>query len=100
MISHFIQRSFLLFLALTFILVGCSDDNPEDFQINPEFQKHISSFTSGVISAAAPIKIQLAEPFAEKVFPNEAVKEELIIISPSIKGKTVWKDQYTLEFIP
>lgn len=100
MISYFIQRSSLLLIALTLILFSCGKDKPEDFVINPEFQKHISSFTSGVISAAAPIKIQLTEPYSKKITPNQAIKEDFINITPSVKGKTVWKDQYTLEFIP
>ncbi|PWH87005.1 alpha-2-macroglobulin family protein [Brumimicrobium oceani] len=100
MISHFILRSFLLLLTLSFILSSCSDEHPEDFQINPEFQKHISSFTSGVISAAGPIKIKLTHPYPKEVSPNQEIKEDYIRISPAINGKTVWKDQYTIQFIP
>src|SRR5690554_3158453 len=100
MISHFIQRSLLLLVTITLILVGCGKDSPQDFQINPEFQKHISSFTSGVISATAPIKIQLTEAYSKKISPNLPIKEDFITISPSVKGKTVWIDQYTLQFIP
>lgn len=100
MYKYILRRSLLLILTLTFILGSCGEDNPEDFQINPEFQKHISSFTSGVISAAAPIKIQLTEPYAKKISPNQAIKDEFITISPAVKGKTVWLDQYTIQFIP
>ncbi|HZH87323.1 MAG TPA: MG2 domain-containing protein [Brumimicrobium sp.] len=98
--TYFFQRSILLIVTVTLILAGCGKDNPEDFSINPEFQKHISSFTSGVISAAAPIKIQLTEPYSKKITPNQAIKDEFITISPSVKGKTVWIDQYTIQFIP
>src|SRR5690554_7268894 len=100
MIPHFFQRTLLLLIALTFIISSCSEESPEEFQINPEFQKHISSFTSGVISAAAPIKIQLTEPYSKKIILNQAIKDDFIKISPAVKGKTVWSDQYTLEFIP
>ncbi|WP_107038016.1 alpha-2-macroglobulin family protein [Brumimicrobium mesophilum] len=100
MISHSIQRSSLLLFTLIIILSGCGKDNPENFVINPEYQKHISSFTSGVISSAAPIKIQLTEQYVQKITPNQEIKESFISITPSIEGKTVWKDQYTLEFIP
>src|SRR5690554_7322941 len=96
MIPHFFQRTLLLLIALTFIISSCSEESPEEFQINPEFQKHISSFTSGVISAAAPIKIQLTEPYSKKIIPNQAIKDDFIKISPAVKGKTVWSDQYTL----
>lgn len=91
----------LLYLVTTILLfTACSEESPEEFQINPEFQKHISSFTSGVISAAAPIKIQLTEAYSKKIIPNQAIKDDFIKISPAVKGKTVWSDQYTLEFIP
>jgi len=100
MTKHLIQLRFLFFITITSFLFGCSKDDPEDFQVNPEFQKHISSFTSGVISAAAPIKIQLTAAYSKKIKLNQVIKDEFITISPSVKGKTVWKDQYTIEFIP
>src|SRR5690554_3114692 len=91
----------LLYLSiLTLFFFACSEEDPSEFKINPAFQKHISSFTSGVISAASPIQIQLTEPYLKEIEPNQAIKENLISISPEIKGKTVWKDQYTIEFIP
>ena len=95
-----IQRNLILMFTLTLILVGCGKDDPGEFQINPEFQKHINSFTSGIISSAAPIRIQLTEPYSKKVTPNQPIKDEFIRISPSVKGKTVWVDQYTIQFVP
>jgi len=98
--TNSIYRNLLFIFAISLLTAGCNNDNPENFQINPEFQKHISSFTSGVISAAAPIKIQLTEPYSKKITPNQAIKDDFIKISPSVKGKTVWLDQYTIQFIP
>src|SRR5690554_6621317 len=98
--TNSIYRNLLFIFAISLLTAGCNNDNPENFQINPEFQKHISSFTSGVISAAARIKIQLTEPYSKKITPNQAIKDDFIKISPSVKGKTVWIDQYTIQFIP
>ncbi len=90
----------LLFLSVVLLLSSCGTEDPKDFQIDPAFQKHITSFTSGIVSAASSIKIQLAEPYEGKIKPNEAIKEKWFDISPAIEGKTVWIDQYTIEFIP
>src|SRR5690554_4466824 len=93
-------RPLLYFVTTILLFTACSKEDAAEFKINPDFQKHISSFTSGVISAAAPIKIQLTEPYSKKIIPNQAIKDDFIKISPVVKGKTVWSDQYTLEFIP
>lgn len=88
----------LLFVGLSF-LFSCKQ-SPADFEINKDFQQYVSSFSSGVISAAHPITIQLVEPNSKEIIPNEAVKESLFKISPSVKGKTVWLNQHTVQFIP
>src|SRR5690554_915705 len=93
-------RPLLYFVTTILLFTACSKEDAAEFKINPDFQKHISSFTSGVISAAAPIKIQLTEAYSKKIIPNQAIKDDFIKISPAVKGKTVWSDQYTLEFIP
>lgn len=96
-LHHF---SVFTLLLLFLFLFSCKSKNPAEFAIDSEFQSYVSSFTSGVISAASPITIQLQEPNENKVKPNEPIEDKLFSISPSIKGKTVWVDQYTLQFIP
>lgn len=86
--------------TLIFLLFSCSEENPEDFEVNPEFKKYISSFTSGVISSVSTIKIEVVKPYAKKVKPNQPIDKEIFSISPEIEGKTVWIDQYTIQFIP
>ncbi|PKR80124.1 hypothetical protein CW751_11510 [Brumimicrobium salinarum] len=93
-------RPLLYFLTTLLLFSACSEEDPAEFKINPDFQKHISSFTSGVISSASPVQIQLSQPYPKEIKPNQPIKEDFISISPEVKGKTVWKDQYTLEFIP
>lgn len=97
---HYRLQPAALILSIILLLFSCGKENPKDFEIDPAFQEHITSFTSGVISVATSIKIQLAEPYEGKIKPNIPIKEELFHISPSVKGKTVWVDQYTIEFIP
>ncbi|MEX2485318.1 MAG: MG2 domain-containing protein [Brumimicrobium sp.] len=97
-----IKRLIPLLLTCTSILLftKCGGESEEDFVINPEFTKHISAFTSGVISSESVIQIQLTKPQEEKIEVNKPIKEELFEISPSISGKTVWIDQNTIQFIP
>lgn len=90
----------LTLFVLSLLLFSCKNEDPAEFTIDNEFQQYISSFTSGVVSAASPITIQLQEPSEQKVKPNEPIDEDLFSISPAIKGKTVWTDQYTIQFIP
>ncbi|MCO5269102.1 MAG: MG2 domain-containing protein [Brumimicrobium sp.] len=92
--------SVLLALILSLSLYSCKKNSLEDFRINPEFQKYITSFTSGVVSSKSAIIIQFAQPFKGTFEPNKEVKDKLFSFSPSIKGKTVWVDEYTVQFIP
>tara|TARA_B100000508_G_C11465884_1_gene282554 strand:- start:38658 stop:44237 length:5580 start_codon:yes stop_codon:yes gene_type:complete len=92
-------------LSLTLISLGlltthCSDEDPAEFKVNPEFTKHISAFSSGVISAHSTIEIELVKPYGKPITPNKAIDEELFDFSPGVEGKTVWLDQNTISFIP
>lgn len=96
--SHF----YLFILAFIFGLLfnSCSNPNPKDYSVDPAFKKYISAFTSGEISSTAPIKIKLAKAYTKKITPNMPVKTELFSLSPAVKGKAIWINQYTIEFIP
>jgi hypothetical protein len=90
----------LIFLAAFILPTSCGSDSDEDYVINPEFTKHISAFTSGVISSQSTIEIELTKPYEGKFVPNEAIEESLFEISPSVSGKTVFIDSRTIQFIP
>lgn len=90
----------LLFLAgVFFVLFACSDKT-EELEFNPEFTKHISGYTSGVISTEASIKVLLTEPFKGDFTANDQIENTLFSFSPNIEGKMVWVDAQTIEFIP
>jgi uncharacterized protein YfaS (alpha-2-macroglobulin family) len=96
-------RFTLLTLSVLFsslLLTRCSEEDPGTFKVNPEFTKHISAFTSGVISAHSTIEIQLVKPYPKAITPNKALDKSLFEVSPSIDGKTVWLDQNTISFVP
>ncbi|RFC55030.1 alpha-2-macroglobulin family protein [Brumimicrobium aurantiacum] len=100
MFNQFSLFNRLIFITITLVFFGCSNENPEDFKVNPEFQKHISSYTSGVISTAGTVTIQLTNSVSDDFRKNEDKTDALLSISPTVEGKTIWKDQHTLEFIP
>mgnify|MGYP000947948300 CR=1 FL=1 len=68
--------------------------------INPEFANYITAFTSGYISSGSTIKVKLSKEFAGTTQLNTALSENYFSFEPAMKGKTVWKDAQTLEFIP
>src|SRR5690554_7931778 len=80
-------RPLLYFVTTILLFTACSKEDAAEFKINPDFQKHISSFTSGIISAASPIQIQLTEPYLKEIEPNQAIKEDLISISPEVRSE-------------
>lgn len=99
MIKSFFRLSlFIGFIAL--VVTACKTNSAKDFSINSEFQKYIYSYTSGVISSASPITITFNDAHNEKGSFNEPIEENYFKISPSLKGKTVWLDAYTIQFIP
>ncbi len=67
--------------------------------IDPEVSKFISSFTSGVISKTASVRIQLAADAATTHELGET-NQKYFNFSPSVKGKTTWIDARTIEFTP
>jgi len=67
---------------------------------NPAFKEYISGFTSGVISAASTIKIELTSDVIDTTLVGKRVKDEMFGFSPSIEGSAIWIDRHTIEFRP
>ena len=86
-------------LSLILIIASCGDETQE-FEVNPEFAKHITAFTSGIVSSETSVKIHIAEPYEGDFEPMEQVDNTLFTFSPSVIGKMVWNDAQTIEFIP
>ena len=86
-------------LLTLFFLQYCQSPQKE---ITPDvgFGKYISAYTSGNISVEAPVLIKLANPVEQDVTPGKEIHGNLFSFNPSIKGKAVWIDKSTLEFVP
>jgi uncharacterized protein YfaS (alpha-2-macroglobulin family) len=92
------RKSYHIVPVLLLLVVACN--NSSNIPVyNPEFVKHISAYTSGVINRDASIKLVISEPVKDakmqKVDPSE-----LLDFSPSIKGEAKWVDNRTIEFTP
>jgi hypothetical protein len=72
---------------------------PTHIAFNPAFTTYISAYTSGNISKESPVRIQLAKEFSKEEI-DKLNGIELFEFSPDIQGKTVWRDGYTVEFVP
>ena len=89
-------------LFILLLIVSCNkDDQEKDTFSSPTslFVNLISSYTSGIVSSSAEIKVRLAKKVAE-AFPGEKLKREVLDFEPSIDGFAYWEDAYTLVFKP
>ncbi len=68
--------------------------------INPAFSEYITSYTAGVISSGSAVRIILANDAVDSTFIGQESSVSLFSFEPSIKGKTVWIDKRTVEFVP
>ena len=92
------MRRVLLFLAISSLILSCT--NSSKFPVySPEFIKHISAYSSGVVNRDASILIMLAEPLEQKKM-DKTDPEDLLEFSPRIKGSAVWVDSRTVKFTP
>ncbi|WP_276373042.1 MG2 domain-containing protein [Chryseolinea sp. H1M3-3] len=68
--------------------------------INPAFSEFITSYTAGVVSSGSAIRIILANDAVDSTFIGQESSVSLFSFEPSLKGKTVWVDKRTVEFVP
>src|SRR5688572_14026189 len=91
----------ILFLFLSLCLLNCNR-SAENFIPDQAFKEYISAFTADMVSNESHIRILLANETSLPVENGQEVDadEELFSFSPEIKGKAVWVDKRTIEFIP
>lgn len=90
----------LLISFAVFYFTKRTNNSSSSPTMNPAFGEYISSYTSGVVSATASIRVILAQPVPDSVQPGEKVTAKLFDFSPSVKGEAFWLDNRTLEFRP
>jgi len=89
---------FILSFILVFFLISCRTGNKKQVSDSLAFNEYISAYTSGVISIADDIRINL-NTIADAVIPDQ-LPSDLIQFDPSVSGKTSMTDNHTLVFHP
>ncbi len=91
----------LSILLVLFVFSSCSKKKTSvKSVVESGYSEYISSYTTGVISCKAPIKISFTKEPVNLKQPGEILSNKLITLTPSVKGKTQWLDNQTLAFIP
>jgi len=94
-----IFTSLAAFLVAILIFVGCQSPQKDDAPAHSPFHPKISAFTSGQISASAPVMVEFSSP-VPKAEAGKTVNDGIITFSPSVKGAAVWAGNRTLVFKP
>jgi alpha-2-macroglobulin len=82
-----------------FLLVACS--SPEIIRVDPVYAKYISGYSAGMISKNASIRVQLQPDLMRYVDTTDRdLIQELFTIEPKVKGRAVFLNEFTVEFIP
>ena len=104
--------NFLLIFPVLLFLISCGpkDNKPllklkrdrsgeyvPNILLDKGFSEYISGYTSGIIPSNSAIEVRFTPEFAAKADKSAA---GLFVFDPVIKGKTEWKDETTLVFIP
>jgi len=89
----------LSMLVVLLLASSCHEENVNNLP-DPGFSAYISSYSSGYISADAPLVIRLAELTGKKIEDGMAADKSLFSLKPAIKGKVYWMDEQTLKFLP
>ena len=94
------KQKLLPFILIALLGIACfSCKNNKEIAPSVDFAPYISAYTGGVISSESPIQIQLTQD-VPVVQLNSEIKEKLFNFSPSLKGKTYWVSNNTIEFVP
>lgn len=90
-----------LFLILLTVITGFSSckSNQKDIIPSAEYAPYVNAYTGGVISQNSTIRIELTQD-QPMVDLNQELKDNPFSFSPSLKGKTYWVSNNTLEFVP
>ncbi len=89
----------IFFLLIILILNSCGEKKLEPLRIDPAFANYVISFTSGVVSNTTKIRVRLVQE-VQNAIPGKELEFNPFSISPDIKGKAIWLDSQTIEFIP
>ncbi len=91
----------LIFAMLLFSISSCSDNEQINTEIKPGFEKYVSGFTSGAtLSRSSRFVIRFQQSVNDSAQAGQEVVGDAFEFNPSIKGKTLWINSRSMEFIP
>lgn len=82
------------------IIYFASGNKPVEVKIDPDFEKYISAYTTGIVSKNSTVQVKLNSQALTGVETTGDVNQDLFDFSPGIKGKVYWANSNTLEFQP
>lgn len=88
-------------MILLTVIAGFSSckSNQKDIIPSAEYAPYVNAYTGGVISQNSTIRIELTQD-QPMVDLNQELKDNPFSFSPSLKGKTYWVSNNTIEFVP
>lgn len=90
-----------LALILPLLLFTACQNNEEVAKPMPDDAKaYLYAYTEGLISRAAPIRVQFAGLVASEEQLGETADGNIVSLSPAVEGEWVWTDRQTLTFQP
>jgi len=93
-------KKLIFTLIISLVVLSCKNDNSKESTNNIfKFRKYISYTTSGLVSVAEPIRIDLVKE-VDSWKSNEEVSNDFINISPKIEGKLSALNSRSLLFQP
>jgi len=90
----------LIVVAGVFYFTNVKGKKPGSVFINPAFGEYITSYTAGLLSSDASVRITFANNVVDSAMVGQESDVRLFSFSPSVSGKTVWLEQNTVEFRP
>lgn len=84
---------FFVFIILLSIFAGCKDKQLD-------YSKYITGYTGGVIKSTSPVTVYLGQTPAKGFQAGSVLPENLLKISPAIKGELTLKNNNSVEFVP
>ncbi len=89
----------LPFLLICFVLLSSCGSRQTELSNPDDFEAYIAAFSGPIIARTSPLMVTFTAPYGKGQQEKE-LKPNPFELEPSIKGSTVWEDDYTLRFTP
>ncbi len=83
-----------------FYFTNGAGKKPSSSYIDPAFGEYITSYTAGVVPSNSSFRIILSSDVVDSASIGQETSVKLFDFNPSVKGKTIWLNRNTVEFIP